>query len=293
MRAAQGERGSDPLRLWQDAEIAGWNSSGRACPVESTCVDVHGINTHFLTAGAGAPMVLVHGGGSGAVAWSSIIPRLARRFRVIAPDVVGFGATDKPRGPYDRRYFASWLSGFLDALSLGRAALVGHSLGGAIALQLALDHPSRIDRLALVSPAGLGWNLPPAPLFRSVVFQVAPGETTARRMHTTFVENPTTLHDGLLRYAAEVCRARGGRRPALHGNVKAVIPFRDAQLSRLRVPSLVIWGANDRVFSAERGARAARALPDARLRIIEGAGHIPFYDQPDAVVGCLLEFLEV
>ncbi|WP_417887530.1 alpha/beta fold hydrolase [Zunongwangia sp.] len=108
-------------------------------------------------AGNGYPVILLHGTGAGSVTWYPSISILSKYFQVIAPDIVGYGESDKPNNvPYNRPYFAKWLKGFMEKLKISKANLVGFSQGGAIALQFVMDNPNMVNKLVLVNAAGLG-----------------------------------------------------------------------------------------------------------------------------------------
>lgn len=132
-------------------------------PPEDNSIVANGIRTNYLEAGSGPPVVLIHGSGPGVTAyanWRLTIPALAERFRVLAPDMVGFGGTERPPGVvYDLKTWADQVVGFLDAHGIERASLVGNSFGGAIALRVATQHPERVGRLALMGSAGVSFPL--------------------------------------------------------------------------------------------------------------------------------------
>ena len=125
-------------------------------PVQRKVVLAGDVRTTYYEAGSGEPLVLLHGAAAGGLYWFPVIGPLAQGFRVVVPDLVGYGETEKPHARYDRPLFSDWFARFLDAVAIHRAHLVGLSQGGAIAVQFAHDWPDRIDRLVLVSPAGLG-----------------------------------------------------------------------------------------------------------------------------------------
>ncbi len=139
--------------------------------IEDRVVGSAGSRVHYLTAGSGPPLVLLHGGGECALAWRWVLPELARRFRVIAPDFPGSGASDRPPAGYSAAMLGEFVGGFLDALKIPRAAVAGHSLGGLAAMQFALRDPARVSALALVASAGLGREIHPCakePLFAGI-----------------------------------------------------------------------------------------------------------------------------
>ncbi|MFM2485185.1 alpha/beta fold hydrolase [Celerinatantimonas yamalensis] len=133
-------------------------------PVTQSNVLVDSINTAYLSAGSGYPVVILHGGGAGAVTWYPSIGPLAKKFHVIAPDIVGYGESDKPDAAYDKNYFVAWLKKFLLKLEISKVHILGLSQGGAIALQFTLDYPKMVDKFVLVDSGGLGSTSPCYPL---------------------------------------------------------------------------------------------------------------------------------
>ena len=131
-------------------------------PEIGSYVDAGGIKTNYLEAGAGPPVVLVHGSGPGVTAyanWRLTIPDLAPHFRVLAPDMAGFGFSDKPDVVANMARWVGQLTGFLDALGIERASVVGNSFGGGIGIRLAVDHPDRVDRLVLMGSVGISFPI--------------------------------------------------------------------------------------------------------------------------------------
>lgn len=125
-------------------------------PVMQERITAGSVQTAYLSAGEGRPVICLHGAGAEAVTWYPSISAIAECFHVIAPDIVGYGESDKLDAPYDRAYFSAWLKTFLSALSIAKAHIIGLSQGGAIALQFALDHPEMVDKLVLVDAGALG-----------------------------------------------------------------------------------------------------------------------------------------
>jgi 2-hydroxy-6-oxonona-2,4-dienedioate hydrolase len=125
--------------------------------VDEQRINVNGLPVRHLVAGEGTPLVLLHALGESALDWRWVLPALSRTHRVYAVDLPGFGYSGKPSAEYSSAFFARFVGAYLDALGLERAALVGNSLGGLVALRLALSEPARVSALGLVASAGLGW----------------------------------------------------------------------------------------------------------------------------------------
>lgn len=260
-------------------------------PLQSKSVTALGLQTSYLVAGRGAPVILVHGAGAGAIAWFPAIHSLACHFLVIAPDVVGYGESDKPSASYSRRYFTSWLNAFCDALEVEECNLVGHSQGGAISLQFTLEHPERVTKLVLISPAALGWSFPVIGLLHGLLFHCFPSTWTSHRLHAYLVSRRSLLDENFIRYARDVCLTSGGRRAFWQGHGKSLLPFDQRQMMRIQQQTLVIWGEEDRLLPFQHGLAAAKIIPNAQFRLIPRAGHIPFFDQPDTLSAAVVDFL--
>lgn len=259
-------------------------------PVEQETVFAGTIKTAYLAAGSGQPVVLLHGALAAGITWYPVIGPLAVHFRVIAPDIVGYGQSDKPSGRYDRPYYCAWLADFLGALGVEETHVVGHSQGGAIALQFALDHPARVDRLVLVDSAGLGDGVPLGVIFAMLCYSLFPSRATALWLSRYAMRNPQSIDPALGDYMLQVTKVSGGRRSLLRSRTHTRIPA--GQLGQITQQALIIWGRDDRFLPMAQGAAAAEAMPHAELHVIPKAGHVPFFDQPQAFTDVLIRFLK-
>lgn len=258
---------------------------------------------HYLDYGDGPPVVLVHGAGEGGAIWYRQIACLSRRFRVIAPDNPVFGLSDQTvlREPmYD---FASrYLGAFLDALRLDSVRMAGHSLGGLAALSLAIEQPGRIDRLALIDSMGFGKAMPVGVRLASVrglgwIFR-RPGRRMQRLTYRSMGMNGGDTRDMelLTNFAYDVTRVprHPGAKLAglrsltnLRGQLKV---FTDSELASIRVPTMIIWGQDDRYFPPSHAYRAHKIMEGSELHVIPEASHVPFWDQPQRVAQLLERF---
>ncbi|HVO83693.1 MAG TPA: alpha/beta hydrolase [Syntrophobacteria bacterium] len=260
-------------------------------PVEQGRLAAGGIGTHYLKAGRGPCLVLLHGAGGSSLNWSPVMAALAAKCCVIAPDMVGYGESDKPAVVYDRPFFAAWLRHFLDALGLEKPILLGHSQGGAVALQFAIEHSERLQRLILVCPAGLSVDGIPFGAKLGILWvNFLPSRLAAWWMSRYICANGRSEWDGeITGYLLEVKRLPRSKRVFLAGLGKSIAPFSTEALQGIAHPTLIVWGRQDRLLLPAHGARACREIPASRLCLIPGAGHLPFVDQPqpfcDAVLG--------
>ena len=257
-------------------------------------IDAGGVRTFYLSAGSGPPLVMLHGAGGGGVLWAPVVDALRRQFRIIIPDVIGYGESDKPKGPYDRLFFAGWFRGFMDAMGLNKASLVGNSQGGAIAVQFAMDYPARVSCLALVCSAGLrplrgiGW---PA-MVDMVRAQLFVSKRSMLRLVRHLVHDIRRFPlDSAVRYLEAVAAMPGGKRAFLEGRGRAVRPFSRMELDRVHCPTLILWGAEDRIIRPHTATKSVPAIADATVKLMTGAGHTPFIDRPGLFSEYLAEFI--
>jgi pimeloyl-ACP methyl ester carboxylesterase len=235
---------------------------------------VSGRPVRYLVAGkeTGPPVVLVHGLSASSRWWRRTVPALAPHFRVYLVDLPGFGAMRRPLGRYSLAGAPEWLLACMDTLGLARPHVVGHSMGGYIALRHAAEYPERVDRLALVAPAGV-------PYRRSVVRYGKPLAQAAWLAAPRFF--PLVLPDALRSGPLTLWQAA---RQLLREDVRPL-------LSRVTPPTLLVWGERDYLVPPAHADVLLAALPDAQLVRLPGAGHVPMEDRPEAFNRALLAFL--
>jgi pimeloyl-ACP methyl ester carboxylesterase len=235
---------------------------------------VNGVDTAVLSAGDGDPLLFLHGGGV-LEGFDCFLP-LAERFRFIAPYHPGFGPSAEDPSVAGMHDWVRRQVGLLDVLDIERTVVVGHSLGGWLAARLSLDHPERVRRLVLASPAGLnvpdhpGANLretPPAEIYKLL--------TSDPSIFAGLVPDP--LDDAFL-----AARMREGE------SIGRVVsgpfdPVLEETLDGLRVPTLILWGEDDRIVPVGHARAWQSHLPDAEVRVFPGTGHLLFHEEPEAV----------
>ncbi len=260
-------------------------------PVTQSHVGVGSVNTAYLSSGSGQPLILLHGGGGGAVTWYPSIAAFSKHFRVIAPDIVGYGESDKPNAAYNKAYFCKWLKDFMSALDIPKAHLVGLSQGGAIALQFALDNPPMVEKLVLVDAGGLGAKPPFASLFSMILMNSFPSSVTDRFFSRYILFDPKNRDPNHASYSIDVLKRVGGKNAFKQGRGAAVAEIPRASLHKIQHHTLVIWGENDRLFPIEYGRSSAAQLPNAEFLSINDAGHLPLMDQTHIFNKSVLDFL--
>jgi len=260
-------------------------------PVERKTISAGMIKTAYLETGSGDTVLLLHGVSSAGITWYPVIGPLSAHFHVIAPDIVGYGESDKPPADYDAPYYCAWLTAFLDAVGVQEAHVVGHSKGGALSLRFALDSPARVKSLVLVDSAGLGVGSGASfsALLAMLCYNLFPSRTTGLWVTRQVMHDPQNLDPALGEYIDGVIKSPGGRRALLRGRAHTRIS--PEQLAQISQPTLIIWGDDDRLIPVAQAEAAAKALPHAQLHVIREAGHSPFFDQPQQFNDALLRFL--
>lgn len=265
---------------------------------------LRGLTVHWVEAGEGPPLVLIHGLLVSHLEWLDVMPALSEHFRCIALDLPGHGQSDKPgedRFPYTREAFADVVRELMRDLGIERAHVCGHSLGGAIAVTLAADHPDVVDRLAVLDSAvyqftlPLKGRLPLVPGLGPIVFKRLYGRRLFRDYFVTdvFSGYPGLNMERVDRYYDDF-DSRAGRNAgyaALRNtlDVTSVAP----KIRRVQAPTLVIWGDEDRLVPVNLAHRLAREIEGSKIEIIAASGHAPNEQHPQAVGTLLVDhFLE-
>ena len=271
-------------------------------------INLHGDRIAYRQAGSGPVIVLIHGITSSSQTWQRVMPELTRRFTVIAPDLIGHGQSAKPKGDYSLGAHASGIRDLLVALGHERASIVGHSLGGGIAMQFSYQFPERCERLVLVDSGGLGRDV--SPLLRAATL---PGsEIVLPLLAATRLLDAGRLGGRLLGRVGlragtdfeEIARGHAtlsdpeARAAFLHTLRSVVEPGgqRIDASSRLylarRFPFLLVWGERDSIIPVEHGRAAHEQLAGSRLEIFESSGHFPQLDEPERFLELLIDFID-
>lgn len=273
--------------------------------MESIFVTVKGYRLHALTAGSGAPVLLLHGFAGSAEDWRPTVEVLARHgYRAIAVDALGFGRSDKPAdAPYSLQLSADLYAGLLDALDLERAALVAHSMGGKNGLATALLHPQRVTRLLLADTDGF-FQIPlmmqksgGLPLIGAgILWLSARPALVQAQLRMAFYDPAKYVTPEVVARGSAALSGLAERQAllALSRNYDATdlqLTGLRARLGELGCPTLIVWGAEDRIFPPSCGTTAQREIPSARLVLIPRCGHFPQIEAFRQFHGLLLGFL--
>ncbi|MDP6666029.1 MAG: alpha/beta hydrolase [Dehalococcoidia bacterium] len=265
-----------------------------------------GRRIHYLDYGEGPPVILLHGGGAGSAIWFRQIEVLSRTRRVIAPDHPVFGLSSQV--PYKAPFpelTLQYITGFMDALGIEAADVVALSLGGQMALAMALASPERINRLVVIDSAGLGREFPlifrlaTLPLVRKLIvrpnrwgqdnlfkkLEVVNAEFEDAEVYKQYAYDVTLMkgHAGAMRSSLFVITTLSGQKSI----------FTDGELRSITTPILAIWGAHDKMFPIEHGYRLAELAPNATLHAIDNSAHVPLLDNPDRVNELITGFLGI
>jgi pimeloyl-ACP methyl ester carboxylesterase len=273
---------------------------------EMNYLDLHGERVAYRDAGTGEALLLIHGMAGSSATWRAVIPALSKKYRVVAPDLLGHGESSKPRGDYSLGAFAASLRDLLDELGISRVTVVGQSLGGGVAMQFTYQHRDYCQRLVLISSGGLGPDLSwilrilSAPGTELVLPLVAPqpvlkvGNKLGSWLTSAGIRSPRA---GEMWNAYSSLSDRQTRQAFLR-TLRSVVDYRGQAVSALGkihlghgLPTLLIWGAEDRIIPVAHGYAAHEAVPGSRLEVLDGVGHFPHVESPTAVVDIVDDFI--
>jgi pimeloyl-ACP methyl ester carboxylesterase len=290
------------------AASSGEGSEPDGSALERKELTLHGNRVAYRQAGSGPVLVLIHGITSNSATWKRVLPSLARHYTVIAPDLAGHGHSAKPKGDYSLGAHASGVRDLMLALGHERASIVGHSLGGGIALQFSYQFPERCERLVLVDSGGLGRDV--SMLLRAATLPgsefVLPllaatrlldaGQAAGRLLGRFGLRARTDLEE-MARGHATLSDAE--TRAAFVHTLRSVVEPGGQRVdasNRLylaeRIPFLLIWGEHDSIIPVEHGRRAHEHVPGSRLEVFSASGHFPQLDEPERFIEVLEDFVD-
>jgi pimeloyl-ACP methyl ester carboxylesterase len=270
-------------------------------------VTLHGHRVSYRRAGEGPPIILIHGITSSSSNWEAAAERLAEHHTLLAPDLLGHGDSAKPRGDYSMGAFASGVRDLMIALDIPRATIVGHSLGGGVAMQFAYQFPELAERLVLVSSGGLGRDvhsflraatLPGSELVIPLLASrrvLGAGRAVGRALDRVGIK----LGNDVLEMArGHASLGDAETRAAFVHTLRAIVDpggqrvrATDRLYLAAELPVLIVWGARDRIIPVAHGRRAHELIPGSRLEIFERSGHFPHLDEPDRFARTLRDWV--
>lgn len=268
---------------------------------------VHGYRRAYVVAGSGPALLLLHGIGDSSDTWRTLIPQLARDFTVVAPDLLGHGRSDRPRADYSIAAYACGMRDLISVLDLERVTVVGHSLGGGIAMQFAYQFPERCERLVLVSTGGVGPKTHPLlqmvaipgveamlPLLRLPGVKPA-GAAAMRALRWLDTDLGNDAEDIMRVFDA---LPDSPARSAFLRTLRAAVDRRGQVITMLDrcylaqgMPTLLIWGARDAIIPVDQARVVHEAMPGSHLEIFDDAGHFPHHQDPERFLAQLREFM--
>jgi pimeloyl-ACP methyl ester carboxylesterase len=271
---------------------------------------IHGYRRAYRIAGSGPAILLIHGIGDNSTTWNTIQAKLAQRFTVIAPDLLGHGRSDKPRADYSVAAYANGMRDLLSVLEIERVTVVGHSLGGGVAMQFAYQFPHLVERLILVGAGGVTKDVNVALRLASLpmgsealavlrlplvlpALQTA-GKILGKALGTTGLGNDLA---NVLRILDDLPEPTASS--AFTRTLRAVVDWRGQIVTMLdrcyltqAIPVLIVWGTRDVVVPVRHAWMAHAAMPGSRLEIFEGSGHFPFHDDPARFIDVVQRFID-
>lgn len=267
---------------------------------------IHGHDVRYRAAGEGPALLLIHGMAGSSATWREVMEPLAAEHRVIAPDLLGHGESAKPMGDYSLGAFASGLRDLLGVLDIERATIVGQSLGGGVAMQLAYQHPEMCERLVLVNSGGLGrevsWILRAAALPGSeyvmpVLFPPIArqqGDKVSRFLHRKGIRSGR-IAEMWLAYRS---LTEPENRRAFARTLRSVIDPGGQSVSAMdriylaaALPTMIVWGDSDPIIPVEHAYEAHEVIEGSRLEILPDVGHFPHVEEPRRFVELLVDFM--
>jgi pimeloyl-ACP methyl ester carboxylesterase len=271
-------------------------------------IELHGHRMIYRSAGSGPPIVLIHGMVNSSRHWEEVALRLSGRYRVIAPDLIGHGDSAAVRGDYSLGAHAASIRDLLATIGVDRATIVGHSLGGGVAMQFFYQFPQRTERLALISSGGLGREV--SPLLRGAALPGAAAllwVAAHPRVLSALSDAGGRMRErGIAKgvYLQAIARAlapleQPGARKAFLQTLRSVIDARGQRVSgrdRLYLlrsfPTLIVWGERDHTIPLAHGRRAHEEAPGSRFETLPRAAHFPHLEDPDGLAAALADFMQ-
>ncbi len=259
--------------------------------VEEKFLQIDGHKIRYLESGnSKRTLVLLHGLGASAERWDPVLPLFADEFRVIVPDLIGFGYSDKPLVDYTPEFFSEFLKNFLDASKIKRPNIIGSSLGGQISAEFAVSHPQEIEKLILVSPSGIMKQSTPA-LDAYIMAALYPNEQSAKNAFELMEGSGMQANPGIVTGFIERMRLPNAKLAFM----STLLGIKNSELiaSKLQTistPTMIIWGSNDNVIPIHHADSFVSTIQDCRFFRMDGCGHTPYVQDPHTFASKSMEF---
>ena len=262
--------------------------------------DIDGIRIHYQEKGTGTPLVLIHGYTSSTYSWKDVFEPLSRSYHLIVVDLKGFGFSGKPDGDYSRRAQAMLVAHLLEHLNIEKAWLCGSSMGGEVALNVALANPQRVAGLILIDSAGVevpgteslapGYLMIPVIGRILVALSLTSDKLVRQGLEKSFYD-PTRVTDDRVANYYRPLTTRGGQLGALRARTQwSMFPV-ESELSKINVPTLVLWGDQDQLIPLAAGRKLSSLIKNSKLVIFNNCGHLPQEEMPARVVDEITQFV--
>ena len=261
--------------------------------MEEKFVKIDGNKIRYLeSGGSGGNIVLVHGLGASAERWEFVIPKFNQHYRVIVPDLIGFGYSDKPLVDYTIEFFSDFFSDFLKKIQLDKTNIIGSSLGGQIAGQFAAQNPTSIEKLVLVSPSGIMKHSTPA-LDAYVMAALYPDVQGAKNAFQMMAGPAKQVNQKIVEEFVKRMKLPNAKMAFM----STLLGLKNAELlskslKKISIPTLIIWGENDPVIPIKYADEFLSCMQECRFYMMDNCGHTPYVDDPTKFAELVLDFLE-
>lgn len=261
--------------------------------MEEKFLQIDGNKIRYLESGTSKnTLVLIHGLGASAERWDKVIPLFENHYKVIVPDLVGFGFSDKPLVDYTPEFFSDFIDKFFTATNIEQANIIGSSLGGQIAIEYASLHPEKIKKLVLVSPAGIMKHSTPA-LDAYIMAAMYPNEQNAKNAFELMEGSGRSADESIVNAFVKRMRLPNAKLAFMSSllglkNSKLIT----SKLQTILIPTLIIWGSNDPIIPITFADNFLSAIQNSQLHRIDNCGHTPYVQDPHTFASAVLEFLD-
>ena len=258
-------------------------------------VTVFGYKLHYLEAGRGAPVILLHGTGGEGARWTPQLQGLSSDFRVIALDQIGFGQSDKPMTNYHSGVFAGFLAGFMKAIGVPKASLIGQSMGAAVALSLAVEKPEMVERLVLVNGGGFrsGPRTTPPDWHARQIANAGTLAESREYMEKLYYDHSFVTDKLVEQNLMQRLRSAYTIESMQNAADRGLGGVSEDEVRAIKAPTLLVWGANDKLSPPANADKLNAVIKGSRKVLIDKAGHYPFLEHPDKFNQVVREFLKL
>ncbi len=244
------------------------------------------MNINFKIVGEGEAILILHGWGSSIKSWEKVVERLSKSYRVIVPDMPGFGGTPPPEKAWHGKDYENWVLSFIKSQNLKIPIIfVGHSFGGGLAMKIAIDHPELVDKLILIGAARLYVK---KSIYKRIVSQIAKFGKKIERF-IPFVDVVRRVFYKFIVRERDYTRVSGVMKETFVNVIKEDLT---AHIHKIKAPTLIIWGSRDTATPLKNAHFLEETIPDSRLEIIKGAGHVLHLEKPEKLSEIILDFLK-